>query len=54
MQGTDKVKDPEALKQNDEILEWLLQQLFTLSRHPHPHSRQVFLTYLKNIDVENK
>ncbi|CAB3243794.1 unnamed protein product [Arctia plantaginis] len=51
-EGADKIKDHDALKQNDEILEWLLQQLFTLSRHPHPHSRQAtsiwFLALLKN------
>lgn len=42
-QGKDKVRDQEALKENDELLKWLLLELFKIGKHPHPHSRQVSL-----------
>jgi hypothetical protein len=29
------------LKENDVLMEWLLQDLFKIGKHPHPHSRQV-------------
>ncbi|KAL4708413.1 hypothetical protein ACJJTC_019649, partial [Scirpophaga incertulas] len=51
-EGDDKVKDKDALKENDELLEWLLQELFEIGKHPHPHSRQAtsiwLLALLKN------
>ncbi|XP_037874946.1 proteasome adapter and scaffold protein ECM29 isoform X1 [Bombyx mori] len=51
-EGADKVKDSEALKENDELLEWLLEELFKIAKHPHPHSRQAtsiwLLALLKN------
>ncbi|XP_032510836.2 proteasome adapter and scaffold protein ECM29 [Danaus plexippus] len=47
-----KIKDSEALKENDEILKWLLLELFKIGKHPHPHSRQAtciwLLALLKN------
>ncbi|XP_041976007.1 proteasome-associated protein ECM29 homolog [Aricia agestis] len=47
-----KVKDAEALKENDELLQWLLEQLLQIGKHPHPHSRQAtsiwLLALLKN------
>lgn len=52
LQGKDKVKDREALKENNELLKWLLLELFKIGKHPHPHSRQVslllFLNTIKN------
>ena len=52
LQGKDKVKDQEALKENNELLKWLLLELFKIGKHPHPHSRQVslllFLNTIKN------
>lgn len=51
-EGATKVRDHDALGQNDILLEWLLQELFTTAKHPHPHSRQAtsiwFLALLKN------
>lgn len=51
-EGEDKVKDQEALKENDELLKWLLLELFKIGKHPHPHSRQAtsiwLLALLKN------
>ncbi|KAG6456419.1 hypothetical protein O3G_MSEX009728 [Manduca sexta] len=51
-QGLEKIKDKEALKENDELLEWLLGELFKIGKHPHPHSRQAtsiwLLALLKN------
>ncbi|RVE49284.1 hypothetical protein evm_006078 [Chilo suppressalis] len=47
-----KIKSPDALKENDNLLEWLLEELFKIGRHPHPHSRQAtsiwLLALLKN------
>lgn len=40
-QGSAKIKDFEALKENDVLLEWLIKELFKTGKHPHPHSRQV-------------
>lgn len=52
LEGAAKIKDMEALKENDELLEWLLQELFKIGKHPHPHSRQAtsiwLLALLKN------
>nr|XP_049703179.1 proteasome adapter and scaffold protein ECM29 [Helicoverpa armigera] len=51
-EGTAKIKNMEALKENDQLLEWLLHELFKIGRHPHPHSRQAtsiwLLALLKN------
>ncbi|XP_045493111.1 proteasome adapter and scaffold protein ECM29 [Colias croceus] len=51
-EGDAKIRDAEALKENDELLSWLLQELFKIGRHPHPHSRQAtsiwLLALLKN------
>ncbi|CAH4007387.1 unnamed protein product [Pieris brassicae] len=51
-EGEAKVRDVEALKENDQLLEWLLHELFKIGRHPHPHSRQAtsiwLLALLKN------
>ncbi|XP_075970288.1 proteasome-associated protein ECM29 homolog [Anticarsia gemmatalis] len=51
-EGAAKVRDTEALKENDVLLEWLLGELFKIGRHPHPHSRQAtsiwLLALLKN------
>ncbi|KAH9632202.1 hypothetical protein HF086_015234 [Spodoptera exigua] len=51
-EGAAKIKNTDALKENDELLEWLLQELFKIGRHPHPHSRQAtsiwLLALLKN------
>ncbi|XP_063621128.1 proteasome-associated protein ECM29 homolog [Cydia splendana] len=51
-EGNAKIRDREALKENDELLEWLLQELFKIGKHPHPHSRQAtsiwLLALLKN------
>ncbi|XP_060801096.1 proteasome-associated protein ECM29 homolog [Amyelois transitella] len=51
-EGPQKIRDHEALKENDELLEWLLHQLFKIGQHPHPHSRQAtsiwLLALLKN------
>ncbi|CAH0727922.1 unnamed protein product, partial [Brenthis ino] len=51
-EGKEKVRDLEALKQNDELLKWLLLELFKMGKHPHPHSRQAtsiwLLALLKN------
>ncbi|KAI8428500.1 hypothetical protein MSG28_007292 [Choristoneura fumiferana] len=51
-EGEAKIKNREALKENDELLDWLLQELFKIGRHPHPHSRQAtsiwLLALLKN------
>ncbi|KAF9798599.1 hypothetical protein SFRURICE_008332 [Spodoptera frugiperda] len=51
-EGTAKIKNTDALKENDELLEWLLKELFKIGRHPHPHSRQAtsiwLLALLKN------
>ncbi|XP_026729465.1 proteasome-associated protein ECM29 homolog [Trichoplusia ni] len=51
-EGADKLKNKDALKENDELLEWLLHELFKIGRHPHPHSRQAtsiwLLALLKN------
>ncbi|KAL0840590.1 hypothetical protein ABMA28_015796 [Loxostege sticticalis] len=51
-EGEAKIKDTVALKENDVLLEWLLQELFKIGRHPHPHSRQAtsiwLLALLKN------
>lgn len=41
VQGAAKIKNTDALKENDQLLEWLLKELFKIGRHPHPHSRQV-------------
>lgn len=41
LQGPEKIKDSIALKENDELLEWLLHELFNFGKVPHPHSRQV-------------
>ncbi|KAI5643789.1 hypothetical protein NE865_04185 [Phthorimaea operculella] len=45
-EGTDKVKDHDAVKENDELLEWLLNELISLSKNPHPHSRQATSIWL--------
>lgn len=42
-QGNEKVRDLDAQKENDELLKWLLLELFKMGKHPHPHSRQVIL-----------
>lgn len=51
-EGAAKIKNTDALKENDELLEWLLKELFKIGRHPHPHSRQAtsiwLLALLKN------
>ncbi|XP_013177902.1 PREDICTED: proteasome-associated protein ECM29 homolog isoform X1 [Papilio xuthus] len=51
-EGDAKIRDLEALKENDELLQWLLQELFKIGKHPHPHSRQAtsiwLLALLKN------
>ncbi|VVC92327.1 unnamed protein product [Leptidea sinapis] len=51
-EGDSKVKNADALAENDELLRWLLKELFTIGRHPHPHSRQAtsiwLLALLKN------
>ncbi|CAK1553468.1 unnamed protein product [Leptosia nina] len=51
-EGEAKIQDMAALKENDELLEWLLRELFKMGRHPHPHSRQAtsiwLLALLKN------
>ncbi|XP_072940517.1 proteasome adapter and scaffold protein ECM29 [Epargyreus clarus] len=51
-EGNAKIKDIRALKENDELLEGLLNELFKIGRHPHPHSRQAtsiwLLALLKN------
>ncbi|XP_026485739.2 proteasome-associated protein ECM29 homolog [Vanessa tameamea] len=41
-----KIKDVDALKENDELLKWLLVELFTIGRQPHPHSRQATSIWL--------
>ncbi|XP_068630379.1 proteasome-associated protein ECM29 homolog [Battus philenor] len=50
--GEEKIKDREALKENDVLLQWLLQELLKIGKHPHPHSRQAtsiwLLALLKN------
>lgn len=51
MQGAAKIKNTDALKENDELLEWLLKELFKIGRHPHPHSRQVWKYCLANINL---
>ncbi|XP_052750867.1 proteasome-associated protein ECM29 homolog [Galleria mellonella] len=61
-EGPDKITNQEALKENDELLEWLLQELFKIGKHPHPHSRQAtsiwLLALLKNcperVPIKNK
>ncbi|XP_052738355.1 proteasome-associated protein ECM29 homolog [Bicyclus anynana] len=51
-EGDAKIKDIEALKENDDLLKWLLLELFKIGKHPHPHSRQAtsiwLLALLKN------
>ncbi|CAH2107601.1 unnamed protein product [Euphydryas editha] len=51
-EGETKVKDADALKENDDLLKWLLLELFKIGRQPHPHSRQAtsiwLLALLKN------
>ncbi|CAG5035645.1 unnamed protein product [Parnassius apollo] len=51
-EGEAKIRDREALQENDTLLEWLLQELFKIGKHPHPHSRQAtsiwLLALLKN------
>ncbi|GBP15166.1 Proteasome adapter and scaffold protein ECM29 [Eumeta japonica] len=41
-----KIRDPVALKENDELLNWLLLELFKLSKIPHPNSRQAISVWL--------
>ncbi|KAJ2947108.1 hypothetical protein O0L34_g16457 [Tuta absoluta] len=45
-EGSDKVKDHDAVKENDELLEWLLDELINMSKNPHPHSRQATSIWL--------
>ncbi|XP_039748644.1 proteasome-associated protein ECM29 homolog [Pararge aegeria] len=51
-EGEAKIKDIEAQKENDDLLKWLLLELFKIGKHPHPHSRQAtsiwLLALLKN------
>ncbi|XP_053602483.1 proteasome adapter and scaffold protein ECM29 isoform X2 [Plodia interpunctella] len=51
-EGSQKVRDHDALKENDDLLEWVLHELFKIGKHPHPHSRQAtsiwLLALLKN------
>ncbi|CAH0749868.1 unnamed protein product [Diatraea saccharalis] len=51
-EGDAKIKDQDVLKENDKLLEWLLEELVKIGRHPHPHSRQAtsiwLLALLKN------
>ncbi|CAH2075093.1 unnamed protein product, partial [Iphiclides podalirius] len=51
-EGEAKIRDREALQENDKLLQWLLEELFKIGKHPHPHSRQAtsiwLLALLKN------
>ncbi|XP_049865676.1 proteasome adapter and scaffold protein ECM29 [Pectinophora gossypiella] len=52
VEGSQKIKNQAALKENDELLDFLLTNLFKIGKNPHPHSRQAtsiwLLALLKN------